>query len=241
MAMTLLGALALPRSVEAGGCARVGLDVLLLTPRSVRVPRGEGLLVGLGRDESRTLGPVHGTGYETSERDVPPVSATLERADHASIALRSEALGAGLWRLVPERAPEAGAWTLRAGEHTHAVRFVDGAAPARLGAPRVRAITASSGIAQAVIAELSSAPPAAARAVVASMQRRDTWMPRMSAQLSARDRSLVLFQRASGRCAPPPIGSPTPPHAVVRLSWVDALGRTSPPSEVVTVTARDTP
>lgn len=247
LAALLALAVAAPSIVRAGACARPSLWPGLMTPIASELPAGEGLLVGHHGGLPLTAASQWPSGRAADAFDVV---ARLERGEE-QIALDVTNLAPGLARLVPRTAPARGTWTLVSGEHRHELRVGTSAPPPPLGAPRVREVwhrrseprdvgspRGRSSPSTYLGAELERTPPAGALAVIAVMVIGERSAPRMSRAITTRGLSIDLYQASGGRCAPPSPGEPIPPGSVVRLHWVDAFGRVSPPSNDVTIVAR---
>ena len=242
--------LASPRRAHAGACARPSAFVVLLTPSALSVPAGEGVLVGIATGfggAERSLG-LAGTAGDAAEGGAAAfdIGIHLERGDQR-IVLRAELLAPSLARLVPERAPEAGAWEI-VGSSGARVAITFG--PARV-LPALRAPTATElrsvtrsfegalgrggGSSTSLLLELGTVPPASAVAIIASIDAGGTLRPQLFHALDSRGRSQTLIA-TGGRCSREPPGHMIPAQGSrVSVAWVDGLGRVSPASAVLEV------
>ncbi len=229
---------------RAGACAMPTGVVMVVTPATTPIPRGEGILVQVGTDPTRSLGLARGIldAPGGGEREIV---ARLERDGRPTIALRAEALAPGLGRLVPERAPAAGTWRVVTSEGSVEVTF--GAAPAQPGpgAPQLVSMERSmntwhgpggGGTTTAITAHTRSAIRAPAIGVIVYAVAPSAESPWLARPLSGQELGIVVY-RSGGRCAfYLPGENPPSPGAQVRIAAYDLWGRVSPRSESVTVT-----
>lgn len=254
LALTFAGALAITSAawpsqrVHAGACAAPSANLVLMTPATARVPPGAGLLIA-GQMPGRSLGRAR------SPRDELEFDGTLTRGDE-SIALRVESIAPGLARLVPERAPDAGTWQLRAGELALPVQFSARAGQPVLSPPALESVwsqvpdgSAIGGIGSAgprgrsgpapprVMASLAAARPAGALVLVLRPAGA-TGRAFAAVATPTTSRTLPVYAPSGGRCAPITYGSAVPAGASVVATFVDAFGRESAPSDPVVVERR---
>ncbi|MFO0714060.1 MAG: hypothetical protein U0353_29655 [Sandaracinus sp.] len=245
------------RRALAGACAGPARAVVGVVPAATDViPRGEGVLVQILGASQRSLGAPHAWEVGQPEETAFGIRAHLARRGHRPLSLRTEIVGPGLARLVPTRAPDAGAWELVAQGESVEVTFGDGAAPPLGVAPELLAVEvhrvgrqsrpgASGGGGTSLVVTATTRSPVAAPWIGALLfsDARETDRPMLAraiepSQGAPSPSGLVLFT-TPGRCAfSPPRQSPPAVGHDVRLALYDLYGRVSARSSAVRVRER---
>jgi len=230
---------------RAGACAMPTGVVMVVTPATTPIPRGEGILVQVGTDPTRSLGLARGI-FEATRGAEREIAARLEREGRPAIALRAEMLGPGLGRLVPERAPAAGVWRVVTSEGSVEVRFGAGPAQPGPGALELTSMERSmqtwdgpggrGGTSTSVTAHTRSGIRAPAIGVIVyavAPGHEDPWLAR---PVASPEPAFAVYT-SGGRCAfHLPGENPPAPGAQVRIATYDLWGRVGPRSAIVTVT-----
>lgn len=223
----LLGAMAsasvaLGQSTDATpeACSETGFTPQLMTPSAGHLPRDGAFVVGLFPGDS---GPSDA---------LPPLTLTRGRR---SIALKSEPIAPGLFRVGHEERRIGGGYTLNGVSGSPQLLFRRSTIPAPPAAPRLERIERyfvanAAGRRLEVRGHFAFPLPDDVVAVVTYWG--DDAEPDAFVRSSPTQRSLVLFS-STGRCDAHPEGTTPPPEAggAVRVAFVDRHGQLSPPSE----------
>jgi hypothetical protein len=240
----LLGA---PERARAGACARPGAVIELVPPASAPIPVGEGVLVRLGTDPSRMVGPAARFSFGGDGHEAFEIEPRLERDGATTIPLTIAPIGPGLARLVPASAPAPGRWRVvgQAGGSAE-VTFGRAGPQSPPPAPRLASVERRmqawgiggprrGGTTQTIVARVTGGVRAPAVGVVlyAVTPRGD--QPWLTRSLDDHGPDITLYT-SGGRCAfEVPGQNPPPPGARVRLAAYDLWGRVGTSSDVVTV------
>ena len=235
----------------AGACAMPSLWVRIAADATRVIPSDQGILLELGTDPRRAIGP--GPAPYSAESAIA-VTAHLAREGQPDIALRVEAIGPSVARLVPATTPASGRWRVVTATHSEEVSF--GAQPARgngPAAPRLVSVTRTeqtfpgprgSDSYLSISARLRGALPASVAGVVlfavhGTTERAAITQSRQSlASLHTGAGALVLFAR--GGCCSVSLPAQDPSvRGTVRLAAYDLDGRLGARSNDVTVTGAD--
>lgn len=202
-------------------CAPRGLVPQLMTPAADYVPQGAALVVGLFPGGSDTSGAL------------PPIALTRRRR---TVALRSEPIAPGLFRLVPETERLRGRYEVSGLSAARQLHFRRGTLPPAPAAPRLerveRYLVASGGERRLEVRAHFAFPLPTDIVAVVSAWGDDDDEPDAFVRSSPTQRSLVLFT-TRGECEPALEGASAPPQTggTVRVALVDRHGQVSPLSE----------
>ncbi len=201
------------------GCPPRGFTAQLVTPAAGTLPPAGALVVGLFPGGS---GP----------SALPPGLALSRR--RASVALRSETIAPGLYRLIPETERLAGSYALSgvAGSPQLVFRRAPLAAPPAVPAlERAERYLVASGSERRLEVRATFGFPIPEDVVAVVSYWGDDDAPDAFTRAAPTQRSLVLF--TSGECDPYPDGTRAPPQAGgrVRVAFVDRHGQVSQLSE----------
>jgi hypothetical protein len=210
----------------ASALAECGVSLLGLNALTTELPAGGAPVVALF---------THGGRNRTT------AAPEIVLADGTHVAVRSEPLAPGLFRLVPATPLPPGSHRIENLQWPAAITVTAAAIPAGLAAPAIRSVALGAlpgregePARTRVIVALSAPSPGGAIAIVlrSASGRAATWdqVASPSLELDAHD--------APGRCAATVPGR-LPPIAgeVVQLAWIDRVGRLSPWSAPVAVSA----
>lgn len=217
--LSLLVTAALAQEADTG-CPPQGFTVQLVTPAAGTLPPAGALVVGLFPGGS---GP----------SALPPGLALSRR--RASVALRSETIAPGLYRLIPETERLAGSYVLSgiAGQPQLVFRRGPLAAPPTAPAlERAERYLVASGSERRLEVRATFGFPIPEDVVAIVSYWGDDDTPDAFTRAAPTQRSLVLFT-TSGECDPYPEGTRAPPQTGgrVRVAFVDRHGQVSRLSE----------
>ena len=212
-------------------CIQSGLAPEVLTTRDTTLPPDGGVLVGWTSKSGVQEDPNDPSNQPTWTATDGKQAIALKRVSLAPGLSVYLAAGAGPMILKPKKGPPLGTF-----------KRDPKLAKSTLGAPRPKTLTLASeeirrGRRTRAVAELLAAPPSLAMAVIVYRVVGDTPTALSFARLPDTHDTLTaldVFEDA-GRCTGLPAGS-VPPNAGDRiaLAWVDAFGRVSPLSAVIT-------
>lgn len=245
--VTLAGAAAgvgAPQRARAGACARPTAVIEVVPPADTAIPAGEGILVRLGTNPSRMLGPAAPFSFGGDGHEAFEVEPRLERDGATAIPLTIALLGPGLARLVPATAPAPGRWRVVGRQGAAEVTFGRAAAQPPPPAPRLVSMERrlhswegprGGGTTTTIVAQVTGGirAPAIGVVVYAVTPRGD--QPWLAHTLEEGGASMTIYA-SGGRCSfQIPGENPPPPGARVRLAAYDLWGRVGASSDVVTV------
>ncbi len=204
-------------------CPREGFTAQLMTPAAGYLPRDGALVVGLFPGGSSP--------------SAAPSGLTLTRG-RRSVALRTETIAPGLFRLVPETTRLGGSYVLSGvagGPQLLFRRLPLPAAPTTPALARAERYLVASGDERRLEVRATFDFPLPEDVVAVVSWFGDDDEPDAFARSAPTQRSLVLF--TSGGCEPHPEGTNAPPETggSVRVAFVDKHGQVSPRSEAASI------